>query len=116
MAKGLIKPTFGFQPIDGEPFLSGTTFPNETAVFNHAKNDVDAYPGKIISSSDGNSAAAYVITSVGSSGSAKKLAYADDLASQIRALTERITALETQLQDSKATIVSLQKQLDWVVA
>lgn len=110
-----IKPVFGFQPIDGEPFLNGVTFPDETAVINHAKTGVDAYPGKIVSSSDG-SPAAYVITSVGSSGSAKKLAYADDLVSQIQALTERITALETQLQDSKATIVSLQKQLDWVVA
>ena len=48
MAKGYIKPTFGFEPIDNEPFLKDVTFATVEEASAHAKNGVSSYPGKIL--------------------------------------------------------------------
>ena len=61
MAKGYIKPTFGFEPIDNEPFLKDVTFPTVAEASAHAKNGVSSYPGKILTVATGSSTTIYQV-------------------------------------------------------
>ena len=61
MAKGYIKPAFGFEPIDNEPFLKDVTFSSVAEASAHAKTGVSSYPGKILTVATGSSTTIYQV-------------------------------------------------------
>lgn len=94
--KSYIKPTFGFEPIDNEPFLADTLFASEALALEHAKTGVSAYPGKIISVQFGNDYKVYQIISTGASGSIRVLGDSSDIAN----ITQEIANLQTYVDGS----------------
>lgn len=94
--KSYIKPTFGFEPIDNEPFLADTLFASEALALEHAKTGVSAYPGKIISVQFGNDYKVYQIISTGASGSIRVLGDSSDITN----ITQEIANLQTYVDGS----------------
>ena len=109
MAKGYIKPAFGFEPIDNEPFLSDVTFATEAAASNHAKNGVSSYPGKILTVATGSSTTIY---QVNPDKSIEAIPTVSMIAANTEAANASLSSLQSQINDLKAQDTSIKNYIN----